>query len=135
MLWLFCSSIAHSSFAYSFIHHLFLLSVRSLVFITSAPQFKGLLFFSQSIRARHSIPKDVKRSFSVPNEGKKESAHRKLSRPSFNQKSFSPDRAVLWEESLSHTEEEDEDEERRLSIAVYGSYRKESVPRGRFFKV
>jgi len=86
----------------------------------------------EGIRSQKHIRKEVKRSFSLPNEGKKEFTHRKLSRPS--RKSFSPDKEILWEENHPRTKEEAGDHQRRISVAVYGSYRKESTHRGRFHK-
>ena len=87
------------------------------------------------MKRRQSIAREVKRSSSLPTESKRELVHRKLSRPSFNQKSFSPDRGILWEESTPRNDEEAADQARRLSVAIYGSYRKDSVPRGRLLKV
>ena len=71
----------------------------------------------------------------MPNDSKRDLIQRKLSRPNLTQKQFAPEKAILWEEQVPLTKEEAADQARRLSVAVFGSYRKDSVPRGRYKKV
>ncbi|XP_065058987.1 uncharacterized protein LOC135686644 isoform X1 [Rhopilema esculentum] len=79
-------------------------------------------------KRRDSVFKDpVKRTASLPNESKRQATHRKLSRPGFLHKTSALDKNVLWEEPRPRTKEEAEDQQRRISLVIYGSYRKDSI--------